>query len=293
VQQEYGEWVERALAIYHPVFLEVQAVQAAHAAEQALPIGRRLALLRPRADRFLTMLSSAEAQITALQPPRIASLDVAPELRPTALASELKGAMGAVRTIVSGMVDTLDHAAGGRLEALEQSARHVMQAINRLTRTQLRLAEARMNALPPEYPGRYVVGAELGGQKLARLLLASNGETTPTLGRDLLALASEIEGWMDAGLRAAEQQERSLTALSPSQTAELILVRRLVSILPHQRVQLGIGRELAALIRQIAGELKGAGLQNRLLAHMGTVRTMMSRLIEQERTIASVFAAPQ
>lgn len=293
-QQAYYVWLQRVQAIYSPVFSQLQAYQAAHVAGWDLPAPRRLALLRPRAAELLGLIGRAEAELVALQSPPPFRFEMAPELRPQAIVRDLSGGMGALRTIVSGSVEVLEHGAAGRSAAQAQAEDRVVQAVGELTRTQIRLGEARMNAYLEEDPSRYIVGLDLATQKLSQTLLGSFDDPASKVRRELLALAEETERWVDTGLSAADQEKLRLESLSPSATvaAEAAVLAKNLRALSHQRAQLEIGRELVAVIRKAAGEAEAPAFQDRLPGYMKTARAIGDRIYQQEEQVASILAAP-
>lgn len=293
-QQEYGQWLGRVQAAYVPVFSALQAIQAAHGEEMALPVARRLALLRPRAAAFIELVARAEAELAAIDRPDVASLALAPALQPDAFTQEVGGALRSLRTIVTSMVATLDHAAAGRVTALERTVDRFSDAVRYLNQTQIRFAEARMNAMSPDLPGHYVGGIDLSVQRFSQLLLASTGQSSRTLGADLEALARELGQWMDTGFQriaSMEQEYSRLSAIASPGSAEALVIDRNLRILPFQRAQLEAGRDMVGIMRRLAADLPGAENAPYRAGMMSEVRSILERVVRNEQSIAGVWGS--
>jgi hypothetical protein len=71
------------------------------------------------------------------------------------------------------------------------------------------------------------------------------------------------------------------------------MLARSRKILPHQRAQLEIGRQLGSLIRQIAGGPRGPITPASMQEQIGAARTMLASVIQQEQHIAAILSGPQ
>jgi hypothetical protein len=272
----FGRWLQQVTVIEAPIQQQMLGLRGAFAEAQAAggSAETQAGRLRAYVERALTVVDAADAEMAAVELPRLAVLELPADVRPAALVIQIRRLNRDIRAMFASFLPLIG--ATSQREA-EAAAAGAISSLQLVFESQIVLMRAHQAVTPREYLDWELISFELGYLRAGLRVFEGYRPFEPQVDERLPADLSAIADELDANLQSArakyaaelaEQEEALAEATRQADQASVTLLRRSGNVFRISQDYFPLIERLSVHLRSSVSLVRGRPMTEDLLSRV-------------------------